>query len=178
MDGYYGVVTTFAGTFAPRNWQLCDGQLVSIASNTALFAIIGTMYGGNGTTTFGLPDLRGRVPVGVGQGPGLSNYSEGQVQGAETITLIANQLPLHDHTGQALAQLQADSSNGIDPTPNDAYPSRFTGAYAAATNATMLAPEYTGTIGNTGGGQPIPIRAPYNCINYIICVFGIFPSRN
>lgn len=178
MDGYYGVVTCFAGNFAPRNWAECNGQLMSISQNTALFSLLGTYYGGNGTTTFGLPDLRGRAPVSSGQGPGLSNYTLGQRQGAEAVTLIANNLPAHNHNGAALVQLNADSSDGIDPTPNDAYPARFTGAYAAGTNTTMLSPEYTGTISAAGGGQPVPVRPPYLAITYIICLFGVYPSRN
>src|SRR6185436_412469 len=96
-EPFIGMIVMFAATFAPRNWAFCDGQLLSIAQNTALFSILGTTYGGNGQTTFALPDLRSRVPVSTGQGPGLSNYSLGQVGGTETVTLNINQLPAHVH---------------------------------------------------------------------------------
>src|SRR5688572_5350285 len=97
-EPFIGEIIMFAGNFAPRGWAFCSGQLLSIAQNTALFSILGTTYGGNGQTTFALPDLRGRCPVHQGQGPGLSNYSLGQVGGTESVTLIASQLPPHSHT--------------------------------------------------------------------------------
>jgi microcystin-dependent protein len=178
MEGVYGVIATFAGNFAPRNWATCDGQIVQISQNTALFSILGTTYGGNGVTTFALPDLRGRAPLSAGQGPGLPDYFLGESDGTETITLNSNQLPSHNHNGQATVQVKADADDGIDPTPNDAYPARFTGAYAATNNATMLSPEYTGTIAQTGGNQPVPIRPPFLALTFIICLSGVFPSRN
>ena len=178
MQGVLAVVTCFAGDFAPRFWALCSGQILPIAQNTALFSLLGTTYGGNGQTTFALPDLRGRVPVSQGQGPGLSNYNLGQQSGAEAVTLLQSNLPAHAHNGASTFQLQASSDDGADPTPNDGFPSRFTGAYAASTNAAMLAPEYAGTINNAGASQPLPVRSPYLGINYIICINGIFPSRN
>src|SRR6266568_7692053 len=95
---FLGQVQPYGFGFAPRNWALCNGQILSIAQNTALFALLGTMYGGNGQTTFALPDLRGRVPIHMGQGPGLSSYVEGQVGGTENVTLLADQLPPHGHT--------------------------------------------------------------------------------
>src|SRR5689334_22706995 len=117
MEGVYGVVTCFAGNFAPRNWATCDGQILSISQNTALFSILGTTYGGNGQTTFALPDLRGRAPISSGQGPGLTNYSLGESLGSETTTLTISNLPAHNHNGQATVQLKADSEDGVDPTP-------------------------------------------------------------
>jgi microcystin-dependent protein len=178
MDGTIAVVTCFAGNFAPRNWAFCNGQLMSIAQNTALFSILGTTYGGNGQTTFALPDLRGRCPNSSGQGPGLSNYSLGEKAGSETITLNTTNLPIHQHTGATTFQVQASSDDGTDPTPNAGFPARFTGAYAASGNTSMLAPGYAATIGNAGGNQPFPIRSPFLAISYIICLFGVFPSRN
>jgi len=177
MDGTIGVVTTFAANFAPRNWAMCNGQLMSIAQNTALFSILGTTYGGNGQTNFALPDLRGRVPVHTGQGPGLSNYSLGQVGGTETATLNSNQIPAHAHNGLATLKQSASSDDGSDSTPNGAYPSRFTGAYSTTTNTNMLPPP-NGNTGLAGGSQPFSIRPPFLTLNYIICLFGIFPSRN
>src|SRR5215213_5859350 len=96
-DPYIGEIRMFAGNFAPRGWALCNGQLLSISQNTALFSLLGTMYGGNGQTTFALPDLRGRVPLHFGQGPGLSNYVEGEVGGTETVTLTTGEMPSHNH---------------------------------------------------------------------------------
>jgi microcystin-dependent protein len=178
MDGTIAVVTCFAGDFAPRNWAFCNGQLMSIVQNTALFSILGTTYGGNGQTTFALPDLKGRVPISAGQGPGLSNISLGEKSGSETVTLNSNQIPAHVHNGAVNFQLPASSEDGADPTPNDGYPARFTGAFASSTNTNMLAPGYSATIGVSGGSQPASIRNPYLGISYIICLFGVFPSRN
>jgi microcystin-dependent protein len=178
MDGTIAVVTCFAGNFAPRNWAFCNGQLMSISQNTALFSILGTTYGGNGQTTFALPDLKGRVPNSAGQGPGLSNLSLGEKSGTETITLNTTNLPIHQHTGAATFQVQASTDDGVDPTPNGGFPARFTGAYASSTNSSMLAPGYAATIGNSGNSQPFSIRSPYLGMCYIICLFGIFPSRN
>src|SRR6478672_10112699 len=97
-EPFLAEIIMFAGNFAPRGWAFCQGQILSIAQNTALFSLLGTTYGGNGQTTFALPDLRGRVPVGTGQGPGLSNYDLGQVSGSESVTLTVSQMPAHNHT--------------------------------------------------------------------------------
>src|SRR3954466_12786852 len=96
-DAMIGTIALFAGNFAPRGWQLCNGQILSIAQNTALFSILGTTYGGNGQTTFALPDLLGRVPIHSGQGPGLSNYVIGEMSGSETVTRLSTQMPAHNH---------------------------------------------------------------------------------
>src|SRR4051812_19628298 len=97
-EPFLAEIMIFAGNFAPRGWAFCNGQILSIAQNTALFSLLGTTYGGNGQTTFALPDLRGRVPIGVGQGPGLSSISLGEVGGTENVTLLTTQMPMHDHT--------------------------------------------------------------------------------
>ena len=182
MEGTIGEIRMFAGTFAPRNWAFCAGQLLAIAQNTALFSILGTTYGGNGQTTFALPDLRGRVPRGTGQGPGLANVNLGEVSGTETVTLLTTQMPAHTHTATgtlAVNQNPGTSSNpvnnylagGQDATANP-IPS-YAGA-AAGGNLNGL----TVTVGTAGGSQPAPILNPYLGMNYIICLFGIFPSRN
>ena len=178
MEGVLAVVTCFAADFAPKNWALCNGQLAQISTNQALFSLLGTTYGGNGVQTFGLPDLRGRTPVSQGQGPGLSNYTLGQVSGAETVTLTTNNLPPHIHSGAVTLQLEADSNEGSQASPEAACPAGLGGAYADAPNGTMLPPVYAATIGNAGNSQPVSILSPYLAINYIICLFGIFPSRN
>lgn len=181
MEGVMGVVTCFAADFAPKYWAFCNGQTLSIAQNQALFAILGTTYGGNGTSTFNLPDLRGRTPVSAGQAPRLNNYVLGQSVGAEFAVLTVNNIPSHNHTGNISLQLPSNNDDGIDPSPNVGYPSGFTGAYAAAPTdqTTMLAPAYSNVvIGNAGNNQGIDVRSPYLVINYIICLAGIFPSRN
>jgi microcystin-dependent protein len=166
-------ITLFAGNFAPRGWAFCQGQILAVSQNTALFAILGTTYGGNGQTTFALPDLRGRVPVGPGQGPGLSNYDLGQVAGTESVTLNSNQLPAHTHT------LNANSAAGSlrDPGGN-VLAKEATGQTAVYTNAAPNTALNAASVGSVGGGQPVSIVQPYLAINFIIALEGIFPSRN
>lgn len=178
MEGYIGSIQMFAGNFAPRGWQFCAGQIMSISANTALFSILGTTYGGNGTSTFQLPDLRSRVPVGAGQGNGLSNWQLGQPEGTETVTLNTNQLPAHNHN-VAVSAGPANSSSGGNN-------------YLAVANANLQGDPvtvntYNGTpnavlgansISLTGQNQPVANIQPSLGINYIICVEGIYPSRN
>lgn len=181
MQGVMAVVTCFAGDFAPRNWAFCNGQILSIAQNQALFSLLGTTYGGNGVTTFALPNLQGRTPVSTGQGPGLANYTLGQLSGTETVTLNVSNLPSHVHNGAINLHLDADSSDGTQTRALNAYPALYSGAYATTPGGggvAMATPAYNVTIGNAGNSQPMPIRAPYIAINYIICLAGIFPSRN
>lgn len=168
-----GDIKMFAGNFAPRNWAFCNGQILSISQNTALFSILGVTYGGNGQTTFGLPDLRGRVPIhsGNSQGPGLSNYTLGQAAGTENVTLLTNQMPAHNHL------LSASSSAGTSASPNNGFPAVLDAGngYAASSNGAAL---NAAAIGTAGGNQPHPNVQPYLAVNFIICLFGIFPSRN
>lgn len=180
MDSVLAAILCFAGNFAPKGWALCNGQLLAISTNQALFSLLGTTYGGDGRTTFALPDLRGRTPVGTGQGPGLSNYTLGEKIGAETVTLISANVPVHQHVGNTNFYLQCDSQPGADPGVEFAYPANFTSGYATSptANTTMLAPAYTGTINPAGGGLPVPILEPYLVLNFIIALQGIFPSRN
>jgi microcystin-dependent protein len=181
MDGYIAEIKMFAGNFAPRNWALCQGQIMSIAQNTALFSLLGTTYGGNGQTTFALPDFRGRVAVGTGQGPGLANKDLGEVSGVENVTLVVTQIPAHSHA----ATINVNSNAGTLSNPTGNYLAGGQDAtanpiptYAAASTpaATLNASTVTG--GNTGGSQPHSNMQPYLGMNYIICLFGIFPSRN
>ena len=179
-----GVIKLFAGNFAPQYYMFCHGQTLSIAQNTALFSIIGTMYGGNGTTTFNLPDLRSRVPVGVGQGPGLSNVSQGQAFGTETVTLNANQIPAHTHAATVTINAGGDANltniatNHVlssDDPRGDAPPLMYTDS----ANATKLRPDAaTATVAPAGGSQAHPNIQPSLGLNYIICVQGIFPPRS
>lgn len=180
MEGYIAVVTCFAGNFAPRNWAYCNGQILSIAQNTALFSLLGTTYGGNGQTTFGLPNLQGRTQVSPGNGAGLPSYVLGEIAGSETVVLTPNNLPSHTHDGATTFKLQADNSNADSQDADFCYPSLFPGEYnsSPATGVTMTPPVYSGTIAVAGGSQPFSILDPYLVVNYIICMYGIFPSRN
>lgn len=183
MEGTIGEIRMFAGNFAPRSWAFCANQILSIAQNTALFSILGTTYGGNGQTTFALPDFRGRVAVGTGQGPGLPNITLGELAGNQTQTLTINNMPAHNHpvTGTVTPQANNDATGLTD----DATGARTglpngTNIYTNATDALVnMAPSVVNLqIGINGGSQPFSIMPPYLGMNYIICLFGIFPSRD
>lgn len=172
QDGFLGEIRMFAGNFEPKNWAFCEGQLLSINSNPALYSLVGTIYGGNGITTFGLPDFRGRAPIGVGSGPGLSTQILGQKKGTETNVLSVSNLPSHSHTVNASVQ----SGTSTDPTGKLlADTSTFDNEYSSeAPDATMN----SAMIGNTGGGQAVNNMQPSIGTHYIICLQGIYPSRN
>lgn len=174
-EPFIGQITMFAGNFAPRNWAFCDGQLLAISQNTALFSILGTIYGGDGRTTFGLPDLRSRVPMHPGQGPGLSLRQLGSKGGAEDVTLGTTNLPAHQHT----VSYPASSQEGQSSSPDGLYPAAGeepAKPYAAGElTTTNLGPATTSSV---GGSQPVPTVPPYQCVNFIIALFGIFPSRS
>ncbi len=158
----------FGGNFAPAGWALCEGQLLPIAGNDALFNLIGTTYGGDGQQTFALPDLRGRVPVHMGQGAGLSNYVIGQSGGTETVTLTTNQIPAHNHTPQA------DSGTGSQTSPSGNVWANTTNLpYSIRSPTTAMSPH---AIQNDGGNQPHDNMIPYLVINFIISLFGVYPS--
>lgn len=172
QDAFIGEIKMFAGNYAPVGYALCNGQLLSISSNPALFSILGTMYGGDGVTTFGLPDLRGRVAVSFGQGPGLSNRVLGSMGGTETNTLSVAQMPSHNHTVNAV-----DAAGSLaSPTGNlPADTSMFDKEYSnGSPNTTMNG----SMIGNTGSNQPINNVQPYTTVNYIIALTGIYPSHS
>lgn len=172
MNPLLASILLFAGNFAPTGWAFCDGSILSITQNTALFSLLGTTYGGNGTSNFALPDMRGRVPIGMGNGPGLSPIILGEMGGVENFTLAINQMPQHSHTLNGHTAL-GDTS---DPTN------------AIAANTGALDREYKGNtapntvmnpaaIGASGGSQPVAIRNPYLGMNYIIALQGIYPSH-
>lgn len=159
-----GEVKMFAGNFAPRGWMKCEGQLLPISQYSALFSILGTQYGGDGRTTFGLPDMRGRVAMGTGTGPGLSPSNIGQMQGQENIILTSANLPAHNHTVQ---QVQGEPVQVAQPTRGQR-------------EVTVIHPtgETTVQTGTTGNNQPVYNMQPSLSITYIICIEGIYPSRN
>lgn len=169
VEPYIGQISMAGFNFAPRGWALCNGQIMSIQQNTALFSLLGTTFGGNGQTTFGLPDLRGRVPIHQGQGPGLTNRVMGELSGSEVVTLISTEMPMHTHL--------VNASNGDSTSKNPS--GNFMGGtaspvYSATANATMN-PQVNGL---AGGNQPHQNMQPYEVISFIIALEGIFPSRN
>ena len=177
-EPYLGALCLFGGNFAIRGHAMAQGQLLNITQNTALFSIFGTTYGGDGRTTFGLPDLRGRVPVGFGQGPGLANYSLGQKGGLETVTQSVNQMANHTHGATAIAHAQSGTAATKMPS-NAVWAAPKQKAYSTtAPDVTMLAGAVTATIANTGGNQAIDIRQPYLALNWLVALQGIYPSRN
>lgn len=172
MDPYLGQIQAFGFNFAPRGWAFCRGQLLPINQNQALFSLLGTMYGGDGRTTFALPDLQGRAIVGFGQGPGLSALNQGAKGGTETVTLQVANLPAHNHQITA-----TDSDANSDEASNGArLGTTGVSIYASGGSASVtLAPDSTTP---TGGSQPFQNRSPFLGTNYCIAVTGIFPSRN
>jgi microcystin-dependent protein len=168
-EPFVGEIKMFAGTFAPRNWALCDGQLLSIPQNDALFSLFGTIYGGDGRTTFGLPDLRGRLPIHMGSGPGLSPRQIGQKFGQETVTLTGAQVPPHTHqlrgTGDA-GEASNPSGLALAQATDDAYST-------AAPDANMASAAISASVGAQGHSN----IQPFLCINFIVALYGVYPSR-
>jgi microcystin-dependent protein len=196
-EPFLGEIIMFAGNFAPRGWALCDGQLLSISSNQALFSILGTAYGGDGRTSFGLPDLRSRAPIHAGQGNGLTSHRLGSKSGAEYIRLTTDTLPQHQHAvalsgaGSATFSLKASTAAGNTSTPGPTtIPAKIMvglnalDAYTTAADTTLLPGTASTTVnvegntGMTGAGQPVPIVPPVLALNFIIATVGDFPSRN
>ncbi|MFN8244570.1 MAG: tail fiber protein [Ferruginibacter sp.] len=180
MEGTLAEVRMFAGNFAPRSWMLCQGQLLSIAQWTAVFALVGTTYGGNGQTTFGIPDFRGRTALGTGSGPGLPAVNLGEMSGVPSTTLISTNLPQHNHAISGTITPTANNDNaglGTDPT------NRRLGSANLYTNGSgdlvnMANSVFSLAAAVTGGNQPFSNMPPYLAVQYIFCVEGIFPSRD
>lgn len=179
MQPMIGEIRMFGGNFAPRSWALCDGQLLPISQNSALFSILGTTYGGDGRTTFALPDLRGRTPIHAGTGPGLSPRRLGQRSGSETNILNTTQLPSHNHTGVMVAAAGNGDQNTADGNAlaHAARGNTVPNIYNSNTPSISMHSSSI-AIGNTGNNQPINNMMPYNTVNYIIALQGVFPSRN
>jgi microcystin-dependent protein len=176
MDPFIGEIRMFGGNFAPKGWAFCNGQLLSISQNTALFSILGTTYGGNGQTTFALPDLQCRVPMHWGNGAGLSPKVIGEVAGTETVTLLSVHMAPHTHPLMATNN-DADNAHPVGNTLAGNSATQGTIAtYAATPPSGQMNPASIGP--NTGGGQPVPILNPFLCVSFIIALEGIYPSRN
>lgn len=172
-EPFIAQIMLFAGNFPPRNWAFCQGQLLPIAQNQALFSLLGTTYGGDGRTTFALPDLRGRLALNAGQGPGLSSYLLGQRGGRSLHTLQVSEMPAHTH---AVTPACNGSARGVATPANGVYgagPTAPNGNYSSRQNGQMAA----FASGPAGGGQPIDLMQPFLAVYHCICLFGIFPSR-
>jgi len=170
-EPFVGEIRMFAGNFAPQGWALCDGQLLAVGQNDALFSLLGTIYGGDGRTTFGLPDLRGRIPIHEGNGPGLSNRKLGAKSGQENVPLTANQLASHNHPLKASTNAGGESS----PAGNITGASPSVDIYAEENPTVALSPS---AIASAGGSASHNNIQPFQCVNFIIALFGIYPSRN
>lgn len=173
MNPFIGAIIMFGGNFAPRGWALCDGQLLPISQYSALFSILGTTYGGDGRSTFGLPDLRGRVPMHAGTGAGLTPRQLGERGGQETVTLTTNQIPAHSHT------IFAVSAVGDSNDPNNrllANTGAFDNEYSANTSGHVAMS--SSMVQNVGNGQPHNNVQPFLCVNFIIALQGTYPSRS
>jgi microcystin-dependent protein len=175
MEGYIAQILFFAGDFAPRFWAFCEGQLLPISSNQALFSLLGTTFGGNGTTNFALPDFRGRVPVGFGTGPGLPNISLGHAFGSPSATLTTAQMPPHTHGASAAVAVASTNGSSASPVGN-LFATTAANAFASTSNGSAA----TGTLalGAAGGSQPFSIEQPTLAVNFVICLSGFYPSRN
>lgn len=165
---YVGEIRMFAGNFAPAGWMFCDGQLLPISENEVLFQLIGTYYGGDGESTFALPNLQSRIPIHMGQGPGLQNYGLSEQAGVEEVTLTVQQIPIHTHP------MSGSTSLASQRQPVGAAPGQTTGqVYASRLTEVPASPQ---AISPVGGSQPHTNLQPFLCINFIISLFGLYPS--
>lgn len=191
MEGYIGEIRMFAASFAPRNWAYCNGQLLAISTNTALFSILGTTYGGNGQTTFALPDTRGRVVVGAGTRPNGPNFTTGEMGGTPTVTLLMSNLPTHNHPAAPVVMRAMNTSANAQspsgalfavPNGNIQGDALTITSYHDGTGITAfdsLNPgAFMANLMPAGGSQPHSNMQPYLGMNYVICQYGIYPSRN
>ena len=189
-EPFLGQVQIFGGNFAPRNWTFCNGQLLSISSNTALFSLLGTTYGGDGRTTFGLPDTRGRAPVGAGHGPGLTNRILGQKAGVENAPVSSAQMAAHNHgvtTSSPTLGAQSGDATSHEPTAGTVLAAPIVQGNPGlniysdqAADQNIEGAEIAGdlVLDDTGGGGSHPNMQPFLAMNYIIALAGLFPSRN
>lgn len=183
-DPYLGEIRTVGFDYAPRGWALCDGSLLEIAPNTALFSLLGTKFGGDGKTTFGLPDLRGRSPVGIGSGPGLSPILLGDKLGQEIVTIDSSQMPKHTHVAGTMPP--CSTSNGSQTSPANNIPAvtvledgrTQSASYALASEANDYMALTAVNVEPAGNGTPMGIRNPYLGVNFIIAMVGEFPQRS
>lgn len=178
MEGYIGEIRLFGGNFAPLGWAFCDGTLYSIAEYTTVYSILGTTFGGDGRVTFAVPDLRGRIAVGTGQGAGLSPIDLGETGGTETVTMTSAQMPAHTHTAAATIAFPCFSDEGNTGSPAGNILAGSEAAYSTQAPDTFIAPATTtGSISSVGSNVPFSIVQPVLATNYIICLEGYYPPR-
>lgn len=180
MEPFIGQIIMFGGNFAPKGWAFCNGQALNIKDYPALFSIVGTTYGGDGRVTFALPDLRGRVPLHqAGRAEGVSSKKIGQKGGTEDVQLSLSQMPVHTHDGAGT--IRANNGQSDSTSPENAYPSTLTGeskGYSKVANTDMIADGVNVENSNSGGSRPHNNMQPYLCVNFIIALEGVFPSRS
>jgi len=172
MDPFVAEIRIFPFNFAPKGWAFCDGQILPLSQNTALFSLLGTTYGGDGKSNFALPDMQGNAPMHPGQGPGLSLHDLGETGGSETVSLLESEIPAHSHA------LMASTQPGEDPTPSQEAMARSVGAnlYQSATNANIV--QLSGNaVAPAGGDQPHNNLQPYLTLNFCIALQGVYPPR-
>jgi microcystin-dependent protein len=180
MEGTMSEIRMFAGDFAPKNWAFCQGQLLGISTNQALFALLGTTYGGDGITTFMLPNFMGRTPMGAGNASGVESFQLGEMTGSDTITCIQANMPMHTHdSGTETVAIKTFSDGGDIGSPTDNTLASLSGLYSGqAADTSLRAISTAFNLSIAGGSQPMNIQQPYLGMNYIICLYGIFPSRS
>jgi len=171
-------ILMFGGNFAPKNYAFCNGQLLAINQNQALFSLLGTTYGGNGTTNFALPNLQSSLPLGFGQGPGLSNYVQGQTGGSASVTLTQSTTPAHSHTFNATTTSASSATIGSTLVPAKPTVTNASAYAAGSSPALVLDPMAANACGVAGGSQPHSNLMPSLCITFAIALNGVFPSRN
>jgi microcystin-dependent protein len=172
-DPFVAEIRMFSGNFAPKGWAFCDGQMLPISQNTALFSLLGTTYGGDGRTIFGLPNLQGRAPMQPGHGPGLSSYSLGESGGTETVTLTEAQTPTHTHTLSGVTQ----PGTQFAPSPANSVLARSVGGNAYAPSASPSVSMSPASLSSSGGSQSHQNMQPYLTITFIIALQGVYPPR-
>ncbi|KAF2082460.1 phage tail protein [Flavobacterium sharifuzzamanii] len=179
MDGTMSEIRLFAPNFAPKNWAFCSGQLLNVSTNQALFSLLGTTYGGNGVNTFALPDFRGRIPAGTGAGLGVTQFPLGAVMGSNNVTALLSNLPMHNHAATGSFTMSSYSDTGDSSSATNNNLAILQGLYSdKAANASLKSIVPTITVNLTGNTQPISVQQPYLGLNYIICLQGVYPSRN
>lgn len=183
QDYYLGEIILVGYTFCPSRTAEADGRLLAVSENQALFSLYGCTYGGDCRTSFALPDLRGRAPIGVGQGPGLPSYPLGQKGGSPSVTTTVGQMPSHSHAATTTATLQGSTASATTSTPSSSavLGTPAVGIYSSGSAATALAPSSVAaetTVAATGGGQPISVQDPYVTLRYCVVTSGTYPSRN
>jgi len=177
MEAYLGSICVFGFNFAPYGWALCQGQILPISSNTALFSLLGTYYGGNGTSNFGLPNLQGRATLSQGHLQGGSMYVMGEMAGTETVSILTSNMPAHNHGVTAAVKCNTAATGTMSGAPQNNYPALGTPNYVLSSGTGNMA-GVSMTLGTSGGSQPVDINDPYLVMNYSIALQGIYPTRN